>query len=148
MSRFENFCVAYEITDPNRKRALLLHSAGEDVQNIFDTINSPTGTQTKLSVILDALNEYFIPKLKLEYKLFMFRSGKQENDETLGQFHTELLHLRKDCEIVDLNRELKSHVIFGCGSRRVRHCLTLNAILTYARTIETYEQQAVSEQKY
>ena len=74
----------------------------------------------------------------------------QENDETLDKFHTRLLHLCKYCEFVDLNRELKSQVIFGCVSRRVRrkalqeHGLTLNNILTYARTIETSEQQAVS----
>ena len=49
VSRFENCCVAYEITDPNRKYALLLHSAGENVPNLFYTltINSPTGSQTK-----------------------------------------------------------------------------------------------------
>ena len=152
VSRFENFCLAYEITDPNRKCALPLHSAGQNVQNIFDTltINSPTGSQTKYSVTLDALNEHFIPKRNLEYELFMFRSGKQENDETLDQFHTRLLHLSKYCEFVDLNRELKSQVIFGCGSCRVRrkalqeHGLMLNDILTYAHTIETSEQQAVS----
>ena len=85
VSRFENVCVAYEITDPNRKCALLLQSAGENVQNIFDTltINSPTGSQTKYT--LDALNEHFIPKRNLEYELFMFRSGKYE---TLNQFQT------------------------------------------------------------
>ena len=152
VSRFENSCVAYDITDPNRKCALLLHSAGENIQNIFDTltINSPTGSQTKYSVALDALNEHFIPKRNIEYELFMFRSRKQENDETLDQFHTRLLHLSKYCEFVDLNRELKSQVIFGSVSRRVRrkalqeHGLTLNDLLTYARTIETSEQQAVS----
>ena len=80
----------------------------------------------------------------------MFRSGKQEHDETLDQFHIRLLHLSKYCEFVDLNRELKSQVIFGCVSLRVRrkalqeHGLTLNDILTYARTIETSEQQTVS----
>ena len=99
VSRFENFCVAYEITDPNRKCALPLHSAGENVHNIFDilTINSPTDNQTKYSVTLDDLNEHFIPKINLEYELFMFRS-----------------------EFVDLNRELKYQVIFGCVSRRLR----------------------------
>ena len=46
--------------------------------------------------------------------------------------------------------DLKSEVIFGRVSRRVRrkelqeHGLTLNDILTYVRTIETSEQQAVS----
>ena len=152
MSRFEYFCVAYEITDPNRKCALLLHSAGEKVQNIFDTltINSPTGSLTKYSVTLDALNEHFIPKRNLEYEFFMLRSGKQENDETLDQFHTQLLHLSKYCEFVDLNCELKSQVIFGCVSHQVRckalqeHGLTLNYILTYAHTIETSEHQDVS----
>ena len=64
VSRFENFCVANEITGPNRNCALLLHSAEENVQNIFDTltINSPTGSQAKYSVTLDALNEHFIQK--------------------------------------------------------------------------------------
>ena len=95
---------------------IVLHSAGENVQHIFDTltINSPTDIQTKYFVILDALNKHFIPKINLEYELFMFRSGKQENDETLDQFHTRLLHFSKYFEFVDLNRELKSQVIVGC----------------------------------
>lgn len=37
LQRFENVIIALDIKDDTRKRAMLLHYAGEGVQDIFDT---------------------------------------------------------------------------------------------------------------
>ena len=50
--RFENFLVAMDIVNDARKRALLLHLAGERVHDIYDTLaedeDDYAGTKTKL----------------------------------------------------------------------------------------------------
>ena len=46
-SRFENFLVANNITNNTRKRALLLHHAGERVCDIFETLED-TGESMQL----------------------------------------------------------------------------------------------------
>ena len=38
INRLENMLVGMDITDDNRKRALLLHYAGEEVSDIFETL--------------------------------------------------------------------------------------------------------------
>ena len=38
IQRFENFIIALDVKDDTRKRAMLLHYAGEGVQDIFDTL--------------------------------------------------------------------------------------------------------------
>ena len=44
-----------------RRRALLLHSAGPDVQDIFLTLTD-TGERREYDVAVTALNNYFVPK--------------------------------------------------------------------------------------
>ena len=49
-----------------QRRALLLHSAGEDVQEIFDTL-ADTGGAADYAKAEKALNDYFIPKINPIY---------------------------------------------------------------------------------
>ena len=46
LTRFERLLVGLGINDPTRKRALLLHHAGFEVDEIFDTL-SDTGTNSQ-----------------------------------------------------------------------------------------------------
>lgn len=38
LQRFENFLLSMDINDDMRKRAMLLHYAGDEVQDLFHTI--------------------------------------------------------------------------------------------------------------
>ena len=57
------------VTRVEKKRALLLHVSGEEVQNLFDT-------GTIYEQALDKLNEYFAPKKNVAFKRHMFRQSK------------------------------------------------------------------------
>jgi len=41
LARFNNYLMALNIDDPNRKKALLLHFAGPEVYDIHDTLTIP-----------------------------------------------------------------------------------------------------------
>ena len=67
--------------------------------------------------------------------------------ETVDTFHTRLRKLARNCEFTDVDRELKTQIIQGCLSQRLRRLalretMTLAQLLDYARSIETSETQA------
>ena len=77
--RFETYLVAINVTDAKKKRALLLYQAGEETQEIFDTL---IDTGEDYDTAIEKLDEYFSQKKNLEYEIFQFRPAKQNIDET------------------------------------------------------------------
>jgi hypothetical protein len=67
VTRFENFACAMGITKNDRKRAMLLHYAGEDVYNIFDTLQD-TGTSNDYNIAKQMLEDHFNPQKTLNSK--------------------------------------------------------------------------------
>ena len=61
--------VCYEVTN-KRQRALLLHYAGEDVNEIFDTL---TDTGEDIATAKLKLKKYFASKKNTEYEVYRFR---------------------------------------------------------------------------
>jgi len=143
--RFETYLVALDVKDDKQKRALLLYQAGQETQEIFDTL---TETGENYETALAKLDEYFLPKKNVDYETFQFRQAKQKSDETVEQFVTRLRKLAVNCEFSALDKELKSAVIQNCSSKRLRRFalreddMTLEKILSKARAIEASETQA------
>ena len=80
-----------------QRRALLLHSAGEDVSEILETVND-TGGAEKYEKNEKALNDYVIPKINSAYQNHVCRSTEQQDGETVAQFVTRLKQVVKDCD--------------------------------------------------
>ncbi|VDI13935.1 Hypothetical predicted protein [Mytilus galloprovincialis] len=142
--RLQNLLVGMNIKDKVRQRALLLHYAGEEVNDIFDTLQE---TGEDYDTALTKLTEYFAPKKNVEYEIYKFRQAKQETNETMDAFHTKLRQLSVNCEFNDDNREVKSQIVQGCSSSRLRRKalredMTLEQLLSSARALELSERQA------
>ena len=75
-----------------RQRALLLHYAGEQVYDIFETLTD-TGESDDFDKACEKLTAYFSPKKNIEYEVYVFRKEKQEIGETLDTYHTRLRRL-------------------------------------------------------
>ena len=88
--------VAMYITSEKRKRVLLLHYAGTEVDKIFDTLDQ-TGDDEEYKPAVDALTKYFNPR-RNKAEVYKFRQAKQESNETLDTFHTRLRQLFQTCE--------------------------------------------------
>ena len=111
IQRFENLLVALDVTKADRKKALLLHYAGPNVQEAYETLPTPIVTDELTDDYVTAkeqLDAYFCPKRNLEYEAYVFRQTKQRQGETLDQFHTRLRQLAATCEFADVDREVKS----------------------------------------
>jgi hypothetical protein len=87
ISRLENLFIGLDNKDKKRQRALLLHYAGEDVNEIFNTLidRGEDFATAKLK-----LKEYFAIKKNTEYEVYRFRQAKQSTEETIDSFHTRL----------------------------------------------------------
>ncbi|XP_060556789.1 uncharacterized protein K02A2.6-like [Ruditapes philippinarum] len=73
--------------------------------------------------------------------------AKQESNENIDSFHTRLRHLSINCEFSETDKEIKSQIIQGCTSTRLRRKalrddLTLDSLIKEARTLELSDQQA------
>ena len=146
LARFDNYLIAMDITAATRKKALLVHFAGESVADIYDTLISESddyaATKTKLT-------NYFAPQVNLHYEIYMFRNAKQEDSETVDQFCTRLRALAATCEFADIDRELLSQIIQNCQSQELRRRalrktdIKLNELLVLARTLEASDFQAM-----
>ena len=78
VSGFETYILAAGITSDNQKRAILLHCAGEAVQEIFGTLPDKG---TSCAHAIGALNAYFKPKKNKHFERHLFRSCSQKDDE-------------------------------------------------------------------
>lgn len=94
IQRFENLLLALNITQVVRKRALLLHYAGEAVHDIFDTL-ADTGANDKYATAVTRLTEHFEPQRNLEFELYTFRQARQETDDHGPIPHTTSQIIRK-----------------------------------------------------
>jgi hypothetical protein len=52
--------------------------------------------------------------------VYKFRQVKQSTNETIDSFHTRLRQLAHNCESTENDREVKSQIIQGCQSTRLR----------------------------
>ena len=96
---FDTYLIAGGITDPEQKKALLLHCGGEDLREIFDTLTVATTEEgDAFSKTSDALASYFTPKTNKRYERHLFRNCAQEDHETMSQYVTRLRTLAKYCK--------------------------------------------------
>ena len=105
--------------DLKRKRALLLHYAGEEINDIFETLPD-TGEEKNYQAAIDALNAHFAHTANLEFSIYCFGQAKQQPNETLNTFHTRLQQLAMPCSFTDNDKEVKTQIIQACTSRKLR----------------------------
>ncbi|CAB4039327.1 Retrovirus-related Pol poly from transposon, partial [Paramuricea clavata] len=118
-SDFEMYITASGITNPKRKRALLLYQAGPRVREIFKQIPE-TGTDTDYDITKQKLKAYFDPQKNRRYEVYRFRQTTQEHNETLDQFHTRLRTISETCEFADVEFEIEEQIIIGGNSSKIR----------------------------
>ena len=100
----EYYILAKGITHSARKKGLLLHCTGTEVQELFETLQDPgppadaaEDNADEYQKTLRTLDAHFGAQLNEPYERHVFRNLKQEEGETVDQFITRL---RRQAEIV------------------------------------------------
>ena len=94
------FATGKGVKNADQKKALLLHTAGLNVQDIYFTLNEEGGSDSyqKAKATLD---KYFKPQANVPYERLCFRETSQLANETVEQFVTRLRQKAQTCEFED-----------------------------------------------
>ena len=141
INRFDIFLVARNINNGERKKAMLLHSAGEEVYDVYDSLQIPA--ESTYDQFKTLLSEYFAPKRNMQYERYVFRNESQSASQAIDSYYTKLKGLAKHCEFADIDGEIFSQIIQRCSDNHVREKglsepnLSLQNLLLYARSRES-----------
>lgn len=156
---FEIYLEVAAVTDDRKKRTLLLHCGGIQLQNVFyglpETeyeVREGTGqVRSGYETAIMRLDEYFAPKLNAYYERHLFRNLKQEEGETFDGFYLRVERKSKDCDYhkEEISREIVVQIIEGCRSKRLRSKLlekvrSLDEVVQICRSSEEVEQRVRS----
>src|SRR5664279_1488695 len=140
------------VTNNNRKKALLLHLAGDAVFDIFEGLvlsdiadDADPAVTNAYTVAKGALDSHFNPKKNVKFERYTFRSSKQQSGEGIDAYHARLRSLSKYCEFPNVDAEIKSHVIQTCKSSRLRRRALTDAALTLQQLIDLGRSMEMSE---
>ena len=121
---FEFFLEAKGLSKDSQRTALLLHCAGQDVQDIFDTLTDPGPVpegDTEYAKAMRSLDGYFVPQVNIPFERHEFRQAKQDESETADQFVMKLFQLSEHCEFVEAKEEhIRDQLIDKCESHNLR----------------------------
>lgn len=131
-----------------RRRALLLHLAGPEVQEIFATLAN-TGAAIEYDPCVTALNGYFVPQVNVPYARQLFNAAVPNQGETFQQFSTRLRRLAMDCDYGDdMDNHIRDALLWRCQSPYIKRRLleegdglTLARALNLATQCEKIESQ-------
>ena len=155
---FQYYLDGRGITQAKQARALLLHCAGMDVQDIFETLTDPghpDGTTPDPHNVYEkavrTLDAHFLPKLDTPYERHLFHRMRQEENETVDQYVARLRRQGQNCKFPDLDDCIRDQLVDGCRSLRLRRkllekgsALTLVYAQMIARTLEAVELQSAN----
>lgn len=157
---FELYIVAKGIHDWERKKAVLLHCGGQDLQDIYyskpeeqtkpGTIlpSDPTKEQLEeygkevYNLCVKVLDEHFTPKTNVVHERFLFRKMHQKSDENVEQYLVRLRGQANKCEFEDKEDQLRDQIIFTCSSEELqkqalqKSAITLDELIALAKSLE------------
>ena len=142
------YLAAKGINAGGRQRAILLHCAGSDIQDIAETNLTDTGADlnTLVSNFCD-----FSSRNNVVFERYEFRQCIQGEDEDIDSWHTRLRMKASTCEFGDqLDSLIRDQIVACCRSSKLRLKLlqvaniSLQDTLKTARSLETANRQAAA----
>ena len=125
---------------------MLLHMAGPETQEVFETLTQVDDTYDKA---LEVLNTHFAVKKNIAFERNVFHQARQKQGESTEQFVIRLRKLASTCEYGDQkNDQIRDQVIATCFSSSLRKkfltesSLTLEKLLEIAQAMESAHHQS------
>ncbi|XP_064637856.1 uncharacterized protein LOC135494035 [Lineus longissimus] len=157
---FEVYCAAKAVVNMPQKRALLLHCAGPQVQELFDTLVDPGPTPALdadgnpvadaanvFQKVVRTLDAHFLPKVNEPFERHLFRGLHQKEDESTDQFVSRLKTQAALCNFADQDIDIRDQIIEKCRSIKLKRKLLEQKDLTLTRALEIARvQESVNQQ--
>ena len=116
---FNLYVASRELTNEGQKVALLLHSGGIELQEIYYTLVSED-QDTSFKDCVAVLDNYFTPKVNVPFERHVFRQMQQMEGETIDQFVCRLRQKAISCEFPSVNEAIRDQIIEKCRDPKLR----------------------------
>ena len=131
--RLESYFIANEITDPAKKRAILINAVGPSTYRLLKTLCLPgKPTDQSFEEIVERVKKHFNPKPSPIVKRFEFNKRKQQPGESVAEFVAAIRKIAEYCEFgTTLNVMLRDRLVHGIADKRVQNRYLRESTLTY-----------------
>ncbi|XP_068707557.1 uncharacterized protein [Montipora foliosa] len=147
---FNLYVASKGVTNEGQKIALLLHSGGMELQEIYYTL-VPEDNETTFNNCLAALDNYFTPKVDVPFERHVFRQMQQTEGKTIDQFVCRLHQKAISCDFANADEAIRDQIIEKCKDSRLRRKFlekasdaTLSVLQETARVHEAVNTQMQS----
>ena len=124
------------INSAQRQRAILLHCAGSDVQDIAD--NNITDTGTDFTTLVRKLIEYFAAQNNVVFERYQFRLCTQLEGERVDSWYTRLRIKAQMCEYENQRDSIiRDQIVACCSSTKLRRKLLETPNISLQETLKT-----------
>ena len=115
----EMYFEALEITSDGRKRAMLLHLVGPDLQQVYETLSEPAGVQGQFDICKAKLKMYFAPARNTISEWLTFQSVRVAAGEQFGTYVARLRNAANRCGFpaASLDQEICNQCMAGTSGK-------------------------------
>ena len=137
ISRIKLFFIVND-TDVKKQVPLLLTLIGAKGYTLAKNLLSPkTPESCKLEEIINALTNYYKPKMNVVYERYKFYSRNQKHEESISDFVKEIKTLAHTCEFGDtLTVMLRDRFVMGIAHNQTQQNLLSEPDLTFQKAVD------------
>ena len=145
LKRFDYYLNASGVTKDDQKKAMLLHLAGEEIQDIFETLGNIN--DLNFGEVKGKLSDYFKPQKNVAYERHAFWSCKQDKDEKMDNYIIRLKKMAISCEYTDdsVNDMIRDQIVDSCYSTELRKKFLKEKELTLTKIQEISRASDLAE---
>jgi len=111
---FHLYVTSKGVTNQAQKVALLQHSGGMELQEIYYMLAPEDEAQNNFDNCLTVLDNYFTPKVNVPFERHGFRQMAQLEGETIDQFVCHLWQKAVSCKFDKLDEAIQDQLIEKC----------------------------------
>uniref|UniRef100_A0A1Y1KPK9 Paraneoplastic antigen Ma-like C-terminal domain-containing protein n=1 Tax=Photinus pyralis TaxID=7054 RepID=A0A1Y1KPK9_PHOPY len=140
--QFEMFMLASGLdvkasVSSEQKVAILLHSIGSEVYEIYTTLELSDEERKSWKEVLKKLEVYFKPKENETINRHMFHTRRQKDGESIDSFVTDLKKLAQSCNFGDVKDSLiRDIIVCGVIDHKVRDALLRETELDLKKCVD------------
>ena len=138
LKALEYYCQAVGAVEPQRKKGMLLHLLGQEVQEAYETLRRSTvetPEQDVYQVAVERLTCYLKPKPNQVFEEVQFQTLNRKPGEKVNTFVARLRAQVNKCSFQDKDIHVRKRLVAGCGYPRLQEKLLGIPDLTLEKAI-------------
>lgn len=118
--------------DCNKKKddtriAIFLNAAGKEALKLFDTLPLTEADRKSYTKVVEAYENFCIPRKNVVYERFLFYSRNQKDGETFDSFLVDIKKLSKTCEFADNKDDMiRDRIVLGIADKGLQEKMLKN----------------------